>query len=386
MRSTFRSLQSLIVVTVAVGLSACGGVPPPLDQDVLEAETTLRAVQQHAAELSRAIERSPLPSAAQGGRQAGPVRQVQWLEPVQSMPVTAANSTPIPSKAFPGTLNPGPLASGPSGSPVNRSPVHRELPAPGGALEKGQRSAPISSPASTRSGSPQADMLAELLKFVQDQDELDLTRALMCATVLAAGHERTLDLLSLHDLSANQRELVMRYHHLVVRLREKLALGELTLGDELAVQLDTLVGPQPMRIREFELCRHVAGFGVYETLEQRSLLVGQDHKMIVYVELEHFQAIKNSRGRYEVKLGQEVVLYTDDSAGLAVWRQPRVEIVDESRNKRQDFFVVQMIRLPARLNVGKYRLKVTLDDLHGVTRAEAIVPLRIVAGDPQSLE
>jgi hypothetical protein len=80
-----------------------------------------------------------------------------------------------------------------------------------------------------------------------------------------------------------------------------------------------------------------------------------------------------------------VVLYTDDAHGLAVWRQPQVQIVDQSRNRRRDFFVVQVIRLPGRLNVGKYRLKVTVDDVHSNTRAEMSLPIQIVAEDPKNL-
>ena len=62
-----------------------------------------------------------------------------------------------------------------------------------------------------------------------------------------------------------------------------------------------------------------------------------------------------------------------------MWKQPATQIVDESRNKRRDFFVVQLIRLPARLGVGKYRLKVRINDLHGGSIDETTLPIQLVA-------
>ena len=66
---------------------------------------------------------------------------------------------------------------------------------------------------------------------------------------------------------------------------------------------------------------------------------------------------------------------------MVVWRQPRAEITDESRNRRRDFFIVQLIRLPANLGVGEFNLKVTVTDLADGSQDEAMVSLKVVA-DP----
>ena len=137
-----------------------------------------------------------------------------------------------------------------------------------------------------------------------------------------------------------------------------------------------------MSIRAVKLCERVRGFGVYEELQSTSLLAGRDHPMVLYVEIDQFKTVQSQGDTpvHQVKLSQEVVLY-NESDGLAVWQLPAEQIVDESRNRRRDFYIVQPTRLPARLTVGKYILKVRVRDLHGGTRDEMSVPISIVA-DP----
>ena len=135
---------------------------------------------------------------------------------------------------------------------------------------------------------------------------------------------------------------------------------------------------RPIRIKKVDLCQRVRGYGVYEPFESRVFLSGRSQAMIIYAELRNFSCKKTSDGRYQVQLSQEVVLY-NESDGLAVWRQPTVDIIDESRNRRHDFFVVQMVRLPARLTVGKYLLKVRVTDSENGSLDESTIPIQIVA-------
>jgi hypothetical protein len=145
-------------------------------------------------------------------------------------------------------------------------------------------------------------------------------------------------------------------------------------------RLDELFGHLPIKIRHTELCRRVTGFGVYEPFESHTFLAGRDNKMIVYVELDQFRPSETDEDMYEVKLQQELALF-NESDGLAVWRNEPVQIVDTSRNRRRDFFVVQLVTLPARLSVGKYMLKVRVTDLHGGSIDETSIPVEIVADE-----
>ncbi len=141
-------------------------------------------------------------------------------------------------------------------------------------------------------------------------------------------------------------------------------------------------GPQPLKISTVQLCRRVKGFGVYDTFDHGSrFMAGRNQRMIVYLELENFHSAKTADAQgdlYRVQLEQEVRLYSE-ADGFEVWRQDPVKIVDESRNVRRDFFVVQMIELPGRLGVGRFRLKVRVTDSQGKSIDEVSIPIEIVA-------
>ncbi len=231
-------------------------------------------------------------------------------------------------------------------------------------------------------------LLALLRTAIRTDDDPAMDKALAAAALTLTDPERVLDPLDLAPLEPQQRDQVLRYHRLIVMLAQQLsgANGEL---DAQAVmgRVQLLFGEHPIKISTAALCRRVRGYGVYEPFESHTFLAGRAQPMIVYAELEHFHTTQNENGLYEVKLAQEVVLY-NETDGLMVWQQPQVEIVDESRNQRRDFFVVQMIRLPARLTVGKYLMKVRVEDLNGGSLDEQTLPIQIVAdqslaGTPQ---
>lgn len=187
---------------------------------------------------------------------------------------------------------------------------------------------------------------------------------------------------SLEGLSWEQRRQI-------VRLRQMLLEAERQAVQDGLLDLDLLAhdlrGDQdlPMMIKRMELCLSVTGYGVYSPLPTRKLLAGREHPMIVYLELENVQPETGEDGHYTARLTEEIRLY-ERRDGLMVWRQEPIEIVDRSRNRRRDFFVVQVVRLPANLTVGEYRLKARVKDSVGQTVAEEMVDLTVVA-DPDLL-
>ena len=134
-----------------------------------------------------------------------------------------------------------------------------------------------------------------------------------------------------------------------------------------------------LSIPTIALCRRVDRFGVYEPIAGQRFLAGQEQPVIVYCEVENFASQLNNQKMWETKLKQEVVLYTEQN-GLEVWRDKQTRpVVDLSRNRRHDFFMAQMIRLPASLTIGRYLLKVSVEDLQVNRIAENTVAIEIVA-------
>jgi hypothetical protein len=144
-------------------------------------------------------------------------------------------------------------------------------------------------------------------------------------------------------------------------------------------KIDEVFGAQPLQIEALKLCRRVDSYGVYEPFATTRFLAGQKNRVLVYVELENFKHEPLEDGRYEVRLEQSVELY-DATGETTVWRQGPVQLVDVSRNKRRDFFIVYPVDLPARLTAGGYRLKVRIADKHtGSLCEQTLHDIKIVA-------
>jgi hypothetical protein len=145
-------------------------------------------------------------------------------------------------------------------------------------------------------------------------------------------------------------------------------------------------------IPTFALCRRVEGFGVYTPFPANAgtykLLAGRRHALVVYAEADHFTrrpVTRNGADAFEVALTQTLTLFHAGTPRVAAdrdlvaWRTEPQRIADVSRRQRRDFYTVQVIRLPASLSVGSYRLKISIvDDASGET-AEALLNIDVVA-------
>lgn len=267
---------------------------------------------------------------------------------------------------------------------------------PGGALDALPLATvvPMAGPSKPMS---REDLLAELTAQVRASDDPALARAVTAAALSLAQPDHQLDPAVLEPLKPMQRDAVRRLHTMFLSIRQHAAEqgaesatsrvqagGPTTMGGGgfdrkmLDEALADAFGEMPVTIVHADLCRSVTGFGVYEPLGSHNFLAGRANRAIVYVEVENFAAAKLDDAMREVRLSQELILYKEDD-GLAVWRHEPTQITDVSRNRRRDFYVVQMITLPARLSAGKYRLKVRITDQHGDSVDETTMRVQVVA-------
>lgn len=134
------------------------------------------------------------------------------------------------------------------------------------------------------------------------------------------------------------------------------------------------------------LCTEVRGFGVYTPIEparfessrpgpQGKGVVGP--QFVIYCEIQNLASRQSPDGRWESTFTQESVLYTDQ--GVPVWTSERIPMKDQARNRRQDFYSAARVSLPAgQLPVGRYVLKVSIEDGVSNRVAEATTPVDIV--------
>jgi len=140
---------------------------------------------------------------------------------------------------------------------------------------------------------------------------------------------------------------------------------------------DRLRSSASLAIPTLALCRKVDGFGVYEPMDPARFPAGRESPAIVYCEVDNFASQLNDKQRWVTDLQQSATLFTE--TGMVVWDDKPTKVTDVSRNRRRDFFVVKMLRLPANLTIGRYLLKVTVIDKQSNRVAEASVPVQVVA-------
>jgi hypothetical protein len=151
---------------------------------------------------------------------------------------------------------------------------------------------------------------------------------------------------------------------------------------KLAQWAEQAAAAAPMRVTAAALCERVMGFGQYTPLNSGRFLQGRAQRAIVYIEVANFghRPIEQTQtgDRWIVNLSQALQLYHDADGTLA-WSRPEEEIIETSRNKRRDFYLVNDITFPPTLTIGAYRLKVIMRDKVSGQVEERVIPFEVVA-------
>jgi hypothetical protein len=168
--------------------------------------------------------------------------------------------------------------------------------------------------------------------------------------------------------------------------------GKASLQQRLASNTELLTAKHPMRLRNVQLCSEVKGFGQFIPLGQSRFGQGRPIRAVVYAEVDHFGyrevnesdrlaarvAGRDTGDLWAVELTQELQLHRA-ADNLLVWSRPEQAVVETSRNKRRDFYLIQTITLPSSLSIGAYTLKVVVRDATTRAADEVNIPIDIVA-------
>lgn len=170
--------------------------------------------------------------------------------------------------------------------------------------------------------------------------------------------------------------------------RERVLASPSAASEALVKALARMSPPAALRIARSALCRRVQGFGRFDAFESDSFVAGRPIRLIVYVEIDGFSARPARDGdpaqagialadQVSIELAQSLTLYHDPS-GLQAWHRPAQRVVETSRAKRRDFYLVHQVELPGTLTVGRYRLKVTVTDKTTGASDEVTMPVNVV--------
>jgi hypothetical protein len=136
------------------------------------------------------------------------------------------------------------------------------------------------------------------------------------------------------------------------------------IDDELVGRADALVTALAERsdptVSVPTFCRRVRAFGVYEEMEDTRFVAGQPIETIVYCEVRNFRSEPSEDGTYRTLLGTRLEVMSD--TGETLWTHEEPQIEDRCRTRRNDFFLVHRIVVPATIPAGSYLLKLTVED------------------------
>ncbi len=338
--------------------------------------TTVKNYTQQMAPLIEQRPKPPEPAIAA----IGDPSDVRWIKPGDPAKPTARPPIPVeviplvqpvidaqPSSANQGlsvasALQPLTVPNPQSGMRISPDDVNRTVTAPRPAVLAADLEAKLSRQIQSSPRDLWAHLDSQLLHFLRDEQVPQLD--------------------ALTSLPLEDRELVAAVMDGLTLFRNSLrADGNMLLSRKVKPLLDLadrLRSQADLNIPTLSLCTKVDAFGVYEPIDPVRFIAGKEHQAIIYCEVENFASSPMSdKKMWETKLSQEAVLYTE--SGLQVWVDKAGTVVDHSRNRRRDFFIVKKIKLPAALTIGRYLLKVTVEDQQAKRVAEQTMPIEIVA-------
>jgi hypothetical protein len=414
-----------------VGKSAPGTPTASTRPDSMDAQSTNPAdvlaqrAQSYSQQMQTAIDRRNTSQAQQAETQSAPSpvapaaaaapaqpSLVQWGDPSAShlsllpgylfRPDSAAPA-PAAVEASPSSANPpapqlaamktGPVSNssavvsvrtGRDATPDAADPAKAQIASIATPPETMQESAP---PGQTADGQPDSSeppgaMEMKLEKRVRDYPH-DVSAQLDDQLLQFLRDEPVPNLSTISPLPDEDREMISAVMDGLSNYRNNLrADNNMLLSRKVRPLLemaDRLRALADLTIPTLALCREVRGYGIYEPWEgdPPHFSAGKDHPVILYCEVQNFSSQLGDNHMWQTALVQDAVLYTE--GGMPAWTDKTQAVNDSARNRRQDFFIVQKMVLPATLPMGRYLLKVSIEDKQSHHVAEATEPLLIVA-------
>jgi len=217
------------------------------------------------------------------------------------------------------------------------------------------------------------DAAIDTLKLYIDEHPNDLDAVWrLVFLLLATGQEFELDKY-LGELNQDARRTIAGTADLIRGVRAALSEPG-PAADHALTALDALrtrfTRDAELLIPRVALCTRVSTFGVYQEMDVNTLPPFRANRAIVYCEIKNFFSERMPDNTYRVTLSSRLELLTPD--GKSLWTHDEPDIEDVSKQRREDFFLAQLVTFPATLAPGEYVLKVTIEDRAAVKASQAV--------------
>lgn len=190
-------------------------------------------------------------------------------------------------------------------------------------------------------------------------------------------------------LSPAERESALVVAEMLASVLSPGEAGETERVGALRDLADRLSRTMGLTVPVAALCTEVRGYGRYAPFPRNDFLARRPIRALLYVEVDRFEHRETDGSalglpveeRFAIELSQTLELYHAGEGKNLAWKRGEEVVVETSRNKQRDFYLLTEIRLPETLTVGSYQLKVIIRDRVAGTTAERLIPVNIVA-DP----
>ncbi len=270
------------------------------------------------------------------------------------------------------------------GGATETAPATATTSAPGTETSTAPAQVEVATPAAPVD--PLVDTASRMAALLRQRDGSGKALITDLAAILPVESMRAGVLATLGDAGNPLASLSDEDKSTLIAARDRLLADPSNASNDLIKSLRPVSG---LIILRTALCTRVEGFGRFDPYSTSTFVQGRTLRAIVYVELDGF-ATRPARDsdpvmsnvaigdQVSVDLTQSLSLY-HDADDLLAWHRPARGVIETSRNKRRDFYLIQQIDLPPTLTVGRYNLKVTVTDRTTQAQAEAIIPIEIVA-------
>lgn len=182
-----------------------------------------------------------------------------------------------------------------------------------------------------------------------------------------------------NDLVPAERDRVLAAHAGFAALGKSFRDGATNVDSTTRQALvAALTGEPALTIPRVDLCSKVVGYGDYSPIGRRNFLQGSNNRVIVYSELDGFKS-NLENGKWTTRLATRVSIIASNGNNSAWSRTPEwTEVVDTADNRRNEFFLGEIIPINANLAMGNYFVRVEVKDLTTGATTSSIVPFKVL--------
>jgi hypothetical protein len=114
----------------------------------------------------------------------------------------------------------------------------------------------------------------------------------------------------------------------------------------------------PLVVRNLTFCTAIQSYGCFTPFKKYEFTT--DQEALLYAEMDNFASESTPKG-YHTQLRSSYQIL--DSAGQRVADHTFTTTEEYCQNPRRDYFIISHLRMPKRINPGKYTLQMTIEDL-----------------------